>query len=285
MRSLIMTSVVGVFLGVVCPAQVVSEEKVPRGAFRDCPDCPEMVVIPPGSFLMGSDAAEQAWAVNQGAIPEDVLGEAPRHRVTISRSFAVGKYPVTQKEWGAIMRNNPSKFKGPQRPVDSVTWDDAKEFVRRLNVALKSPNGAEGPYRLLSEAEWEYAAKAGTTTKWHCGDLETCLSAVAVHRANSGGRTVRVGSKQPNAFGLFDMHGNVSQWVEDCWADTYLGTPSDGSAASDGVVVPGKMSCERIVRGGSWHSLPSSMRSAHRDRFIHDYIEMDLGFRVAKTLR
>lgn len=285
MRLLIAMSVGVAFFGAVFSSQVASEEKTARRVFRDCPDCPEMVVVPSGSFLMGSDSAEQAWAISQGAAPEDTVSEAPQRLVTISRSFAVGKYPVTQREWGAVMGDNPSKFKAPRRPVELVTWDEAKEFVRRLNAMVQAANTIDGPYRLLSEAEWEYAARAGTTAKWYCGNSDKCLSSVAVYRANSVGRTALVGGKLPNAFGLYDMHGNVSQWVEDCWADTYRDSPSDGSAASDGAAISGKKSCDRVVRGGAWYSLPSNIRSAHRDRFIHDYIDFGLGLRVAKTLR
>ncbi|CAA7627866.1 Sulfatase modifying factor 1 (fragment) [Candidatus Terasakiella magnetica] len=243
------------------------ETRSPGSVFRDCADCPEMVVIPPGSFMMGS---------------EDEDSEVkPVHRVTISRPFAVGKYAVTQAEWEAVMGSNPSYFKGPHNPIEQVSWNEAQDFVNRLNAKVRSvvqvSTGGNGPYRLLTEAEWEYAARAGTTTKWYCGDSESCLSSVAVYAFNSNRRTAPVGSKSPNAFGLYDMHGNVWQGVQDCYVDSYAGAPSDGSAESASY-------CIRVYRGGSWGDPPRRLPSAFRSRYDPDYRFYTLGFRLARTL-
>ncbi|MBI5165822.1 MAG: SUMF1/EgtB/PvdO family nonheme iron enzyme [Magnetospirillum sp.] len=243
----------------------------PGTVFRDCADCPEMVVVPAGSFVMGSDDGD--------------ADEKPVHRVTIGRAFAVGKYEVTQGEWQAVMggNSNPSKFPGLRNPVEQVSWDDAQEFIRRLNAKVRSvvsvSTGGDGPYRLLTEAEWEYAARAGTTTKWSCGDSEGCLSSVAVYGANSGGRTAAVGSKSGNGFGLHDLHGNVWEWVQDCFADSYVNASSDGSP------VIGINTCNRVSRGGSWINSPRGLRFADRDWNPPVNRVNFLGFRLARTLR
>ncbi len=256
-----------------------------------------MVVIPAGSFEMGSDAAEQKWAespeVGNGGW---VSGESPKHRVKIGYSFAVGKFEVTQAQWQSIMGNNPSKFPDPRNPVEQVSWDDAQEFIRRLNAKLQ---GA-GSYRLLTEAEWEYAARAGTSTKFSWGDdLEGCayangsdLSLKSEDKAKAGDsdwvtsncqdgyglRTAPVGSYRANAFGLHDMQGNVWEWVQDCMAENYAGVPSDGRAASE------SRYCARGLRGGSFDSYPSDLRSAFRYAFDTDFRGREMGFRLAKTL-
>ncbi len=193
------------------PAQpAVGTYLTPGKTFKDCADCPEMVVIPSGSFRMG-DLAGDGYS-----------REKPVHRVTIPRPFAVGKYEVTQAEWRAVMGSNPSRFKGDRNPVEMVSWDDAKDFVRKLSAKTGKT------YRLLSEAEWEYAARAGTQSKYLCGNGDGCLSGVAWYPSNSGNGTHPVGSKGGNAFGLHDMHGNVWEWVEDCRHKSYAGAPTDG---------------------------------------------------------
>jgi formylglycine-generating enzyme required for sulfatase activity len=236
--------------------------------FKDCADCPEMVVIPAGSFRMGD--------LNGGGADD----EKPVHRVTIPRPFAVGKYEVTQAEWRAVMGSNPSHFKGDRNPVEQVSWDDAQDFVRRLGTKTGKQ------YRLLTEAEWEYAARAGTGTKWSCGNTEGCLGSVAWYAGNSGSKTHPVGEKThpvgekgANGFGLYDMHGNVWELVEDCWHDSYRGAPSGGDAWTTGG------NCRvRVLRGGSWVSDPGDLRSAVRVGITtgnrYDYV----GFRVARTL-
>ncbi|GEM_PF-3331395 len=214
----------------------------PGEVFRDCADCPEMVVIPAGSFRMGD--------LSGGGGGD----EKPVHRVTIPRPFAVGKYEVTQAEWRAVMGSNPSWFKGDRNPVEEVRWNDAQDFVRRLNTKTGKQ------YRLLTEAEWEYAARAGTTTQYSWGD------SVGSGNANCNGCGSRwdndqpapVGSFNSNRFGLHDMLGNVWEWVEDCYNDSYNGAPADGSAQT------GLNFCNRVTRGGSWNNYPGFIRAADR---------------------
>ena len=185
-------------------------------SFKDCDDCPEMVRIPAGTFLMGSKA--DPFASSQPSADEQ-----PQHQVSV-KAFAMGKYEVTQEQWYAVMGNLPSNFKGRSLPVEQVSWSDAQEFVRRLSAKTGKT------YRLPSEAEWEYAARAGSRTEWSFGDSQNELGRYAWFNANSGNTTHPVGEKLPNAFGLHDMHGNVWEWTEDCWNDNYNGAPNDGSA-------------------------------------------------------
>lgn len=195
----------------------------------------ELVLIPKGSFMMG--------ATHDGA------DEGPVRRVTISHEFYIGKYEVTQAQWQAVMGNNPSAFKGADLPVDGVSWNDAIAFVARLNA-----QGDGYTYRLPSEAEWEYAARAGTT-----GDYAGDLDAMAWYDSNSGKTTHPVGGKQPNGFGLYDMHGNVWEWCQDWYHASNAGAPTDGSAWLSG----GEQK-ERVLRGGSWGNFDHVCRSARR---------------------
>jgi formylglycine-generating enzyme required for sulfatase activity len=236
--------------------------KIAGSAFKDCPDCPEMVVIPSGSFTMGGDKNfEDAYDF-----------ETPRHNVTIAKSFAVGKYEVTQGEWVAVMGTNLSEFKGQDRPVETVSWDDAKDFIRKLNAKTGKT------YRLLTEAEWEYAARADTNSAYSFGYDKSQLGQYAWFEGNSGSETHPVGQLKQNAFGLHDVHGNVYEWVEDCWNASYSGAPSDGSAWTSG-------NCSlRVLRGGSWYGNPRILRTAYRIGNTPGGWGNDLGFRLARTL-
>ena len=255
----------------------------PGRVFRDCEDCPEMVVVPAGSFTMGSPASEEGRGGDN---------ESPQHRVRISQAFAVGKYEVTFAEWEACVDGGGCNGHFPddkgwgrgRRPAIHVSWDDAQAYVSWLS----RKTGKQ--YRLLSESEWEYAARAGTTGPFHFG--ETISTAQANYNGNytyGPGRkgvfrqkTVPVGSFPGNAFGLHDMHGNVWEWVEDCWHDSYdsyWGAPSDGSAWTTG----GDCS-RRVLRGGSWILRPGGLRSAYRIRNSSGTRYYSLGFRVSRTL-
>ena len=266
-------------------AQVVAtkkaEEKLrftPGKAFRSCEACPEMVVVPAGSFTMGSPASEEGHGNDEG----------PQRRVTISQPFAVGRYEVTFSEWDACVsaggcnghRPDDEGWGRGRRPVMNVSWNDAKSYV----AWLSRKTGKR--YRLLTEAEWEYAARAGTTGPFHFGNT------ISTDQANYDGnytygpgrkgvdreKTVPVGSFPANRFGLHDMHGNVWEWVEDCRHDSYTGAPSDGSAWTTG----GECS-RRVLRGGSWDDFPRNLRSAVRFRYVTGNPYDDLGFRVART--
>jgi formylglycine-generating enzyme required for sulfatase activity/uncharacterized protein YgiM (DUF1202 family) len=240
----------------VKPAVGVYPERYrPGDTFKDCPDCPEMVVIPQGQFRMGDLSGDGA------------NNEKPVHDVRINYSFAVGKFEVTQAQWRAVMGDYHRPFVSDNRPVDSVSWREAKNFIDRLSA--RSGKG----YRFLSEAEWEYVARAGTSTKYHWGDE------FSASKAADGTRPEPVGRYKPNAFGLDDMHGNVWEWVEDCWHGSYQGAPKDGSAWTNG----GDCS-RRVLRGGSWGDAPRLLRVANRSWIGTGYRFNDYGFRVARTL-
>ena len=230
--------------------------------FRDCAECPEMVVVPSGRFMMGS--SEYSF-------------ERPVHEVTIGELFAVGVYEVTFDEWDACRRgggcsHNPSDqgWGRGTRPVINVSWEDAQQYVRWLS------NKTGERYRLLSASEWEYVARAGTTTAYHFGGG---ISPSQANYDRSGHvKTVPVGSYPGNGFGLHDVHGNVWEWVEDCWNDSYRGAPSDGSAWTSG-------DCSiRVLRGGSWDDYPEVLRSAGRGWSDVGIRRNYIGFRVARTL-
>ena len=248
-------------------AERLAEFRRPGRVFRDCDGCPEMVVIPAGEFRMGSSAAEEGRSDNEG----------PQHRVTL-RSFALGVTEVTFDEWDACVRgggcggNRRPDDEGwgrGARPVINVNWEDAQAYVSWLS-------GATGAaYRLPSESEWEYAARAGTTTPFHTG------ATISTDQANyhGNGETTPVGTFAPNAFGLYDVLGNVSEWVEDCWHDSYRGAPNDGPAWAVGG------DCgRRVLRGGSWGDMPMDLRSAERSRLTSELRSRAVGYRVARTL-
>ncbi len=256
--------------------------------FRDCLDCPEMIVLPAGSFIMGSAATERARRSDEG----------PQRRIVIPRPFAIGKYEVTFRQWahcvgeGGCAQHRPSDhgWGREDRPVIYISWHDAKNYV----VWLSQRTGQR--YRLLSEAEWEYAARAGSTAPYSFGNR---LSDLCRHgngainlRQNRLGRfrgpcdpgnygTAPVGSFAANGFGLFDMHGNVQEWVEDCWRDSYADIPASNrpwSSAASGL-------CERrVARGGAWGFLAADLRSAARLHFRPTDRFAVSGFRVAMDL-
>lgn len=257
-------------------AAPVQVERVPGTIFRDCADCPEMVVVPAGNFLMGTPVPTGFFTVF-GDDGGD--GERPAHEVRIAKPFAVGRYEVTQAEWRALMGSNPSRFPEPRRPVEQVSWNDAQAFITRLNAKLRLTE-ASGRYRLPSEAEWEYAARAGTTDRYAWGVYVGHDNANCAGCASRGDpkQTVPVGQFRPNAFGLHDMHGNVDEWVQDCYKSGYAGDPSDGGPA------PGRKTCRRIIRGGSWNTYPSGIRSASRNGMSQDVGNDWLGFRLVRTL-
>ena len=208
----------------------------------------EFVKIPSGSFMMGSENGES--------------NEKPVHKVTISTDFYMGKYEVTQSQWQSVMGNNPSNFIGDNLPVGNVSWDDAQEFIKKLNAK------GEGTYRLPTEAEWEYAARSGTT-----GDYAGNLDAMAWYNKNSGNETHEVGTKQANAWGLYDMHGNVWEWVQD-YESYQSGSVTDPTGASSG--------SGRVLRGGGWNGGAVHVRSVNRDAYSPSTRLIFLGFRLVR---
>ena len=257
--------------------------------FRDCDHCPKMVVVPSGSFMMGSPPEEEGREDDEG----------PVHRVTIGAPFAVGVYEVTRGEFGRFVSStgrsmgdkcwtyedgewekrsgrswlSPGFSQTDMHPAVCVSWEDARAYVAWLSRETGEA------YRLLSEAEWEHVARAGTTTRYHWGDdigrnLATCRGCGSRWDGES---TSPVGVFGANAFGLHDAHGNVFEWVEDCWNDSYAGAPNDGSAWKGG-------NCSRrVLRGGSWNLEPGDLRAAFRIRDVTGYRLSNAGFRVART--
>ncbi|MBN3951252.1 MAG: formylglycine-generating enzyme family protein [Nostoc sp. NMS7] len=227
----------------------------------------DMVEILGGSFNMGSPPNENG----------QTKYEEPQHTVNMP-AFFMGKFEVTQEQYQQIMGSNPSTFKGAKRPVEQVSWNNAVDFCNKLS----QKTGRK--YRLPSEAEWEYACRAGTTTPFHFGETITTELAnydgnytyASAPKGKSRQETTEVGSFPPNAFGLYDMHGNVWEWCQDTWHDSYKGAPSNGSAWIDN-------NQYQVLRGGSWVNNPKNCRSASRDvdgGAGRDFHEGDVGFRV-----
>jgi len=217
----------------------------------------ELVYIPAGEFMMGSPDGEGD------------SDEHPRHKVVIAKPFYMGKYPVTQEQWEAVMGNNPSYFKGKKFPVEQVSWNDAKEFCKKLSERLGEK------LDLPSEAMWEYTCRAGTTTKYSFGDIIT--SELANYWASEIKQTTEVGKYPANAFGLYDMHGNVWEWCEDVWHENYNGAPTDGSAW-----VKGGNSNKHLLRGGSWDNDDDYLLCASRNGVGTTFRNYFWGFRFSK---
>lgn len=291
------------------PAESVQRSSADTAAkaFRDCDQCPEMTIVPAGSFLMGSTDTE----------PGRRSTEWPIREVTIPRALAVGRFAVTRQEFAAFVSatgysptvschvptetdwvarsqvswRNPGFQQGDDHPVVCVSWSNAQAYVRWLSERTGQP------YRLLTEAEREYATRAGTSTAYWWGDIarpgqanfdsrdrrSTSTSAMAAEPAAATslvpGGTRPVQSGQPNAFGLYNVHGNAAEWVSDCWNASYAGLQSDGTAAVTGDCT------KRVIRGGAWSSWPEAIRSAHRMVALGEQRYTSVGFRVARELR
>lgn len=240
---------------------------------KSAADTIEFVRIPAGEFMMGSDNRD----VN-GQIPAlyELLHESPVHLVRISRSFELGKYEVTQSQWEAVMGNNPSHFKGANLPVENVSWEDVEQFIQKMN---KRNDGYT--YRLPTESEWEYAARAGSKGKYSFGDDETRLSEYAWYGETLVGKTHPVGQKKPNDWGLYDMYGNVWEWVQD-WMDWYSAYPT--GPVTDPSGPPGPI-YYKMQRGGSWGAPAQYCRSASRHAVRPENRGNVIGFRLARTTK
>ena len=259
----------------------VDASDTPAHQFRDCAICPEMVVVPAGVFLMGSPEHERGRGKDEG----------PQHRVEFLKPFAVGKFEATFAQWDACVSEGGCTHKPSdegwgrgRRPVINISWNDAKQFVAW--ITKKSGK----PYRLLTEAEWEYAARAttgadasqpfatGTTINYKQANYDANFTygdgRMGIYRQ----KTLDVGSLPKNAFGLYDMHGNVWEWVEDCYRVSYVGAPADGSAVTS-------LSCAlHILRGGGWNYQPQYLRSAYRYATPPGVRMENAGLRVARGL-
>jgi formylglycine-generating enzyme required for sulfatase activity len=247
------------------PGGALRSDAKPGDSFRDCEGCGEMVIIPAGAFDMGSSTEY----------------ENPVHRVSFAKPFAIGRYEVTFDEWDRCVQDKGCKAQPDDRgwgrgdhPVINISWDDAKAFT----VWLSRKTGQS--YRLPSEAEWEYAARAGTTTAYWWGrDVGSREANCRECNTGSGQQTSPVGSYKPNAFGLSDTAGNVAEWVEDCWNDNYRGAPNDGSAWTRG-------QCRlRGLRGGAYDSQAKFVRSTARFRYDSNVRYPANGFRVVRELQ
>jgi formylglycine-generating enzyme required for sulfatase activity len=236
----------------------------------------KFVLIPPGEFDMGSTQEverlrnqEKQWYIDR------LRSEAPRHRVRLTQAFYLGQNEVTQAQYQQVMGSNPSRFKenGSDAPVEMVSWDDAVTFCQRLS-ALPAEKGARRVFRLPTEAEWEYAARAGTMTAFCFGDEEAGLSDYAWWSGNSGGKTHAVGQKKSNALGLFDVHGNVQEWCADWFsAEYYAKSPTIDPVGPDS-------GASRVLRGGSW--FPGDLGCAYRSGYTPVGRDRSVGFRVAR---
>ena len=263
---------------VVSPRPAPADTLKPKDTVRDCPNCPEMVVIPAGTFMMGSPDSEVGRAAN----------ENPQHNVTIAKAFAVGKFAVTFDEWDACVAAGGCNGYKPadeagrrgRHPVVNVSWDDAKSYVAWLSRTTGKT------YRLLSEAEREYVARAGSTSPFWFG------TTISAKQANYNGQIVYASGEKSefrkralpvdffaaNPFGLYQVHGNVYEWTEDCWRASYAGAPIDGSART-------RVDCDaRTLRGGSLTDAPDVLRSAARSGFASSERSSRIGFRVARLL-
>jgi formylglycine-generating enzyme required for sulfatase activity len=220
----------------------------------------EMVLIPAGEFMMGSPNSDRGAAND----------EKPQHRVRITEPYYMGKYPVTQEQWAAVMGDNPSFFRGPKNPVEEVSWDECLRFLQRLNV-----KAGGGKWQFPTEAQWEYACRAGSTTIFCFGDDESGLDGYGWFDKNSGGKSHPVGQKKPNAWGLYDMHGNVWQWCWD-WYDSgyYAHSPADDPTGP-------ATGTDRVSHGGCWFSPARSARSANHGRIEPEHRGSHLGFRAS----
>jgi formylglycine-generating enzyme required for sulfatase activity len=310
---------IAMFIVAVGRTAVAGPDEKPAQAgetFRDCVDCPEMVRLSAGNFTMGSSTADlehdmKAAALFNGRdfVQKYLDFEQPKHFVSIHHAFAISRYRVTRAEFAAFVREtgystgggctlwidhkypvrpgagwqNPGFAQTERDPVVCVSWQDAKAYLAWLNskISVHERTEAEGPYRLPSEAEWEYAVRAGTQTARWWGD------SVGSGNADCDGcgsrwdkqKTAPAGSFQTNAFGLSDVLGNAWEWTEDCWNETYTRAPSDGSAWATG-------DCDKhAIRGGSWTNLPWLLRSAMRSQAIRSRRANYIGFRVAKTIQ
>ena len=278
---------------VVAPSSQAAVPDLRRAAagtvFRDCADCPEMVMIAPGRFTMGSPDSEAGRYANEG----------PQRSITIASAYAVGRFEVTRAQYARFARETSRAASAPgcdwanpyipqteNEPVVCVSWEDAKAYAQWL----RGKTGRN--YRLLTEAEWEYAARAGTAGRryWGENDTDACRYANVADAGSKGtyglgdtfdcrdnhAATAPAGSFPPNTFGVYDMLGNVWEWTEDCWGD-YTKAPTNGSASSAG-------DCsQRALRGGSWFNNPRSLRAASRIKHTVGYRDGCVGFRVART--
>jgi len=249
------------------PLEKSSNSNTSVNEIKDCPACPAMIVLPQGEFMMGSNASDPT--------------EKPAHHVSINKAFAIGKYEVTVEQWnvcadaGACPRIAPEINAGKNMPMRDVSWDDAQQYVKWLNSVSRKP------YRLPTEAEWEYAIRAGTTTRYWWGEQMRTGNANCKDCGEPWHQEApaNVGSFSPNPFKLYDMNGSVWEWVSDCWHNSYKGAPSNDLSWDD-------ESCRvRVIRGGSWREGATYMPSSTRFKYDAGVRHSQNGFRVARDVQ
>ena len=256
------------------PGTTAEQQKPPKPPYRNKEDAlklfaGEFVAITPGkgkfpaSFRMGSADGPKS--------------ERPVHEVKLSKPFALAKYEVTQELYQAVMGKNPSKWQGPRNSVEMVSWKEAVEFCRKATAEMHRLKliGADEVIRLPSEAEWEYACRAGTTTPYSCPAAD--IKDYCWFKGNSKGYDPPVGAKKPNPWGLYDMHGYIWEWCADGWHADYAGAPADGSAWGE------KDAKEHVIRGGSWNDPAESCRCAARAGRAADFRSDTVGFRCVRS--
>lgn len=246
----------------------------------------DFVRIPAGQFWMGCRASDLA------VVPGEIIGgsankcpadELPRHLVRISRPFDIGKFEVTQAQWESVMGANPSYFKGSDRPVEQVSWDDVQDYLQKLNSRHDGYH-----YRLPTEAEWEYAASAGAAGPFAGPGLDSMAwydstGRIPVPRlTESTGETHPVGTKAPNAWGLYDMLGNVSEWVQDWYGKTYYQRSREENPTGPSEPEYATLGPYHVARGGSWHSIASYLRVSDRYETVYGLRRRDIGFRCVR---
>lgn len=277
-------TILGLFVTILVSSVIwfsLKDQRQAGQSFRDCADCPEMMVIPMGAYFMGSVDGRS--------------DEQPRHRVTVENDFSVGMYEVTRAQftrfanstnhaptsgcetWGIPSFNmylsknwaDPAFVQESNHPVVCVNWYDAQAYVNWLSVKTGEH------YRLLSESEWEYVARAGTTTAYGFGDQ---IDATKANYGDEIRQTTTVGSYPNNGFGLYDMHGNAAEWVTDCLTDNYDSTPRNGAPMA------GETCDKRVLRGGTWNNAAQYLRSAFRNGYFASFRFSSVGFRIARDL-
>lgn len=250
------------FLTVVLSVLAVPALAAEPKSFQDCRDCPRMVVVPAGAVSIGDPHDYEDMEVDA----------PPRPQISIPRPFAIGMYEVTQAEWNAVMDDNPSDVKGATLPVAKVTWRKVQDYLQKLNAKTGKK------YRLPSENEWDYAARAGSAASYTFGEDESHLPKYGWYDANSGGVTQPVGKLKPNAFGLYDMHGNVWEWTNDCYSSNY------GKSLTQEFEAERQSFCYRVIRGGSVLNFAKYTTSYHRASLTPVNFNANLGFRIALSL-
>ena len=271
MKKIYTTIIFSLLVILLFPSFVSSKRAINGQTFTNSTGI-KFVMIPAGSFMMGSAITALEVAIKYGGKSNWYRDEYPRHKVTITIPFYLGTTEITQSQWKRVMGSSPSYFQdcGMDCPVEQVSWDDVQEFVKKLNELEGSTK-----YRLPTEAEWEYACRAGSTTRFFYGNDKDKLGEYAWNKQNSENQTHPAGQKKSNAWGLYDMYGNVWEWCQDWYDKGYYSRSPERDPK-------GSSSKERVIRGGSWNNGANVLRSAERHNSEPDLRYYSIGLRIAK---